>query len=192
MKHMYFLMLATALVGCSTNATLTVDSYPKGATIKEQGGSNFIQRAPAVANYPKSLLINHKDGKGCYLVKGFNATWPSGVSASTPNPLKMCGSPTGSYTYLIKRPDIEEGYQDDILFGLEVERMLNQRNAHKDAVNGMLINSFGNSLIQAQNARNQSQQLYIESQKQQLTTPTKVNCLSQSYGDTGLVNCSIR
>jgi hypothetical protein len=106
-------LCSLALVGCvtATHATLTVYSQPPGAYLTEVGTGRVLGIAPAASYYEGQVLQQYKDVQGCYVVKGVEARWVSGAQAM-PDPVRLCGSATGSYTITLNRdasyPDLEK------------------------------------------------------------------------------------
>lgn len=96
--------LAPLLSGCASQAHLTILSDPAGAQITEDGGGWQSGVAPIIVVYNKSALKQSRDTSGCYLVHGFLARWPSGYTAKSGSPIRLCGSATASYTITISNP----------------------------------------------------------------------------------------
>ena len=85
---------------------------------------------------------SHKDVQGCYVVKGVEARWVSGARAMT-DPVRLCGSATGSYTITLNRdasyPDLEK----DLQFALQIQTMLAPHNAvRQQAAMQLLLNNM--------------------------------------------------
>lgn len=112
------LLGAVATTGCATQARLEVYSQPPGAYISEKGSGTVFGLAPTVIAYEASSLVKRADG--CYYVKGLDAKWVSGASASLET-IKLCGAPTGTYNITFSRspnyPDLER----DLQFALKLQ-----------------------------------------------------------------------
>lgn len=98
------IFLGPFLSGCASQARLTIHSDPSGAQISEDGRGVQTGVAPIVVAYNKSVLKQHRDSSGCYLVNGFLARWPSGSVGKSGSPIRLCGSPTANYEITIRNP----------------------------------------------------------------------------------------
>jgi hypothetical protein len=148
----FFLIIlcALAVAGCATatHATLAVYSQPPGAYLTEVGTGRALGIAPAASYYEAQVLQNHKDVHGCYVVKGVEAHWVSGARAMT-DPVRLCGSATGSYNITLSRdasyPDLEK----DLQFALQIQAILAQQDAvRRQAAMQLLLNNMNARPIQ--------------------------------------------
>ena len=144
------LLYSLALAGCATatQATLAVYSQPPGAYLTEVGTGRVLGIAPAASYYEGQALQNHKDAQGCYVVKGVEARWVSGARAMT-DPVRLCGSATGSYTITLNRdasyPDLEK----DLQFALQIQAMQAQHDAvRQQAAMQLLLNNMNAPPVQ--------------------------------------------
>jgi hypothetical protein len=93
-------------------------------------------------------LQNHKDAQGCYVVKGVEAHWVSGAQAVT-DPVRLCGSATGSYTITLNRdasyPDLEK----DLQFALQLQAIQAQHDAvRQQAAMQLLLHNMNSQPVQ--------------------------------------------
>lgn len=80
-----------------------------------------------MAFYNKGALLNgYKDAGGCFLVKGFEARWPSGARTSS-GPVRICGKATGSYAVTITRKDSDPDSSQDVEYGRRLEESQRQQ-----------------------------------------------------------------
>lgn len=127
------LPLACAIFyGCATQASLTVTSQPEGAYLTEIDTSKSFGLAPVVVAYDPISLNQYKNAAGCYLVKGFTATWVSGVTTSI-NPIQLCGTPAGSYTINLSRDPSLPGLEKDLQFVIQLQTLRAQQQQAKAA-----------------------------------------------------------
>ena len=84
------LTLPILMLGCSSNSMLTVHSEPEGAKLSAAGSGVSLGRAPAVLVFASDDLENARQANGCYLVRGIEATWPSGAALATET-IELCG-----------------------------------------------------------------------------------------------------
>jgi len=112
-------MLCALLSGCSPDSTsLIVKSEPDGAYITQSDTGAALGTAPVSIEYDKAKLLKkaNKDNKaGCFRVKGFNARWVSGATASSTPSVRLCNPVGKSFTVTLKRntndPDLEKDLQ---------------------------------------------------------------------------------
>jgi len=81
-RSILLILSALAIGGCATQASLTVFSQPEGAYLTEKGTGKAYGVAPARVVYDSKAIANFKGADGCYRVKGFDARWVSGATAS--------------------------------------------------------------------------------------------------------------
>ena len=177
------LTLVAFLTGCATHSTLTVLSQPSGAYITEAGTGTAYGVTPVVISYDAKALSAHKNASGCYLVKGMNATWVSGVTTSSEPTLRLCGSSTGTYEILLSRNMNAEGLDKDLDFAMR-QSAVKAQNAQARAANSQAnLQMF-----------NLSQQLLKQSQPQVLAPsiapPSQINCVSRQQGNQVITNCN--
>lgn len=118
------------LMGCATQARLQINSDPPGAAISQEGDASVTVQAPMVAYYNKGVLLNsYKDAGGCYVVRGFEARWPSGAKAQS-GPIRICGKATGNYEFTISRNSSDPNINQDYDYAQQLaERQRQQREA---------------------------------------------------------------
>lgn len=120
-KPLYLAVVGAALLsGCATRATLTINSQPEGAFIREIGTGLTLGTAPANIYYEPSVLNRHRDYGGCFKVKGIEATWPSGA-VSRLDPIRLCGEDTGRYTITLNRDPALPGLDVDLNYSLRLQ-----------------------------------------------------------------------
>lgn len=159
--------LATALSGCATQASLTVFSKPEGAYLTEKGSGKVYGLAPATVVYDSKVLSNFKGADGCYRVKGFEARWVSGATASM-DLITLCGSSTGAYNITFSRAPTYPDLERDLQFALQLQSIgaqQRQARAAQDAAAAAVYRAF-----------NPPQ-------------PNPLNCTSTQFGNTVQTNC---
>ena len=165
MTRLTFAFICLLVTGCSSQASLLVSSQPAGAYITEVGTGTSFGIAPTYAIYSTELLRLHPDGAGCFLAKGLEARWVSGVHTKI-DPLRICGNAKGNYTItLVRDPDFP-GLDKDLEFAVAVQASRAQQQAAQAASDASLIAAY--SAIQQ-------------------TTP--VRCTSVQRGDTVQTKC---
>ncbi|MFC1591582.1 hypothetical protein ACFL43_03560 [Thermodesulfobacteriota bacterium] len=141
------LVIVAALVsGCATRAALTVMSQPEGAFITEKETGNSYGTTPVVIFYDSASLPDSKDSDGCYLVKGFDARWVSGTSASL-DTIRLCGKKTGDYTITFNRDPEQPDLEKDLQFALQVQALRAQQKqaqAARDAAKAEMFSAWAN------------------------------------------------
>ena len=177
------LTLVAFLTGCATQSTLTVTSQPSGAYITEAGTGRAHGVAPVVIYYDATALSAHKDASGCFPVGGLNAKWVSGATTSSEPIIRLCGSNTGVYRYLLSRDMNAEGLDKDLDFAMRQSAVAAQQ-AQASAANSQAnLQMF-----------NLSQQLLKQSQPQVLAPsiapPSQINCVSRQQGNQVITNCN--
>ncbi len=144
MKTQFLVILLLSLSGCATQSTLQIYSQPIGAYITEVGTSTTLGISPTAAYYNASDLHQNKQPDGCYLVKGYTARWVSGAT-STMNPIRICGSSTGTYNITLNRDSEYPDLEKDLNFALQVQNMLAQQRqaqAAQDAAFAQLWSAY--------------------------------------------------
>lgn len=112
--------LCANLLGCATNATLTVRTEPPGGYITEMYSGKVFGLAPVEIKYDANGVRAAKDALGCASVKGLEARWVSGASSSI-NPVRLCGENNGSYAIKIVRDPSSEGLEKDLRFAIQLQ-----------------------------------------------------------------------
>jgi hypothetical protein len=163
------LLAATIVVanGCATQASLTVLSQPEGAFITERGTGKSYGTTPVVLYYDGIELLKYKDSGGCYLVKGLDARWVSGASASLES-IRLCGSNLGDYNISFNRDPTQPDLERDLEFALKVQALRTQQQqakAAQDAAAATLFSAWAT------------------------TQRTSVKCTSTQFGDVIRTNC---
>lgn len=118
--------IATALCGCATQASLTVFSQPEGAYLTEKGTGKVYGVAPVTVVYDSKALSNFKGADGCYRVKGFEARWVSGATASL-DLITLCGTSTGEYNITFSRASTYPDLDRDLQFALQLQSIRAQQ-----------------------------------------------------------------
>ena len=142
----FFLVILSALAlascGTATHATLAVYSQPPGAYLTEVGTGRVLGLAPAASYYEGQVLQQYKDGQGCYIVKGVEARWVSGARAMT-DPVRLCGSATGSYNITLNRDASSPDLEKDLQFALQLQAIQAQHDAvRQQAAMQLLLNNM--------------------------------------------------
>lgn len=118
-KKFLIVSAAVSLVGCaSSHVQLQVNTQPPGAYITEANGT-VLGAGPVLTQYPRESLKKHKDATGCFVVKGFNAQWVSGATATTAPTLRLCGT-NELYNITITRNTSDPGLDKDLEFALRM------------------------------------------------------------------------
>ncbi|WP_444941908.1 hypothetical protein ACJJI3_06485 [Microbulbifer sp. ZKSA004] len=134
-KTIYIISLLSILCGCSTQATMVIFSQPEGAYITEIGTEKPYGMTPISVVYNPDALERYVDSEGCYLVKGFQAQWVSGA-ISIVDPIKLCGSATGTYNISLNRQSSHANLDKDLQFALQLQSIRTQQqqaNAAQDS-----------------------------------------------------------
>lgn len=173
MKYRSILILVIIFIcaGCSTQASLTVHSQPVGAYITEVETGMSAGMAPVAVFYNAEALKQSANAEGCYMIRGFKASWVSGTS-TTIAPIKLCGSPTASYNISLNRNPSAPGLDKDLQFSLQLQSIKAQQQqaqAASDAAAAQLWQAWW--------------QTWSASQQ------NKINCTTSTYGDTTYTNC---
>lgn len=166
MKLIIALLVATLVVGCATQATLTVNTWPEGAVITELGSGRFAGESPAVSYYNLNSK-SPKNSAGCYLVRGFQAQWQSGAVSSTQETITLCGSSTGDYNISIQRPQVA-GLDRDQNYAVQKQMLRAQQKQAQSAQDAALL------------------QMYMATKPTQSSTRLPVEC---TRGVTGNYSC---
>ena len=106
------------IAGCAST-TLTISTDPPGAQLSEIG-SGLSGKAPLRIQYIPSELIATKTNDGCYVGKGWRATWRSGATSEVTT-ISMCGPISNNWTFLLKRPAEHPNLATDLAEPLENE-----------------------------------------------------------------------
>jgi len=160
-------ILVSLISGCATQASLTLYSQPEGAYFTENGSGKSYGIAPIKVYYDGVELLKHKNSDGCFLVKGFEARWISGATASLKT-IRLCGSNVGDYNITYSRNSSEPGFDKDMQFALQVKSVRAQQRqaqAAKDAAFAGILSAFS---TQQQN---------------------RISCTTNQVGDTVFTNC---
>ena len=176
MRNLTALFLVAVLSGCASQSTLTVSSQPTGAYITETETGKAIGTAPTVVYYDSKAMAQNKDSSGCFLVKGFNAQWVSGATATSPSAIRLCGSTTGAYTFQFSRDSYAPGLDKDLEFALRQDSVRAQQRQSQAMQNSAAIQAW--SAMQAVQP------------KPVIPVPvTPINCTSYALGTTIQTNC---
>lgn len=158
--------VALAITGCKS--TMVVYSQPDGAYITEVSSGTSFGMAPATVVYKSKTLKQNVDENGCYLVRGVQATWVSGVSA-TMNPIRLCGRSNGTYNITISRDPSLPGLDKDLQFALQIQSARAQDQQQ-------LIQLFQQQQLISQPQVQRLQQPLLIPQPQQPPQPTRTIC----------------
>lgn len=134
-------LLTVILTGCTTQATLTIQSQPDGAYVSEAGTGRPWGIAPVLVYYDRGNLTRFRGKDGCYVVKGFEARWVSGIVAKL-NAVRLCGSPTGNYVITAARDPSQPGLDKDMQFALQVQATRAQQQQASAASDAALISAW--------------------------------------------------
>ena len=167
-RFLALLVIALALGGCATQASLTVFSQPEGAYLTEKGTGKVYGVAPVRIVYDSKALANFKNPAGCYLVKGFEARWVSGATANL-GVITLCGESTANYNITFSRASNYPDLERDLQFALQLQSIRAQQQqarAAQDAAAAAVFRAFN--------------------------PPPRipVNCTSTQFGNTVQTNCN--
>ncbi len=168
------------LTGCATHSTLTVSSQPSGAYITEIASGKAYGLTPFVVKYDAKAMTGYKDATGCYLVRGFDAKWISGASATSGQTIRLCGGNTGAYTYQFSRDTNTPGLEKDIDFAMKQSAIRAQQQQAQAAQDAAMLQAF--SIMQA----SQPKPIQAPPPPAQITPFT---CNSYSLGSQVQTNC---
>ena len=160
-----FFVLAS---GCATQARLTVLSQPEGAFITERGTGKSFGTTPVQLFYEKDSLLLNKDSDGCYLVKGLDARWVSGTSASV-ELIRLCGNNIGSYQISFNRDPTQPNLEKDLQFAFQMQSMRIQQQ-QANATENFSAAAFFSAWANSQN--------------------TSIDCISTQMGDIINTHCN--
>lgn len=139
MNKPHLLLIGFLLSGCATQATLTVNTWPEGAVVKELGTGKFVGESPAVTYY--NITNNTpKNSMGCYKVRGFIAVWQSGATATTPDEINLCDG-IGNYTINLSRPNVA-GLDKDQNYAVQKQMLRAQQQQAKSAQDSALLQMY--------------------------------------------------
>jgi len=133
--------------GCASQASLTIYSQPEGAFLTEAGTGNAYGAAPITVWYEPAALRQFRDSNGCFLVKGFEARWVSGVAASLDS-IRLCGSENGYFQITFNRDPSQPGLDKDMQFALQLQAVRAQQQqaqAAEDAAAAALFSAWSDS-----------------------------------------------
>ena len=161
---------AVLLTGCATQQAnqippntvqLTIMSEPAGAFISEKG-TTTRGMAPLVLTYSASGLS--KDNNGCSVVKGFEARWGSGASASTTNTLRFCGG-GNKFHYVLNRNPADPNLDKDLQIAMQLTQQQQaaaaQAQAERDRRTDAMIEGLAAGFAGAMDARAARQPVQI-------------------------------
>ena len=97
----------------SSDRMLTVHSEPEGAALTAAGSGASLGRAPAVLVFASDDLENARQANGCYLVRGIEATWPSGAAVATET-IELCGGDQQNFEVVLQRPTAAPNLEQDV------------------------------------------------------------------------------
>ena len=141
MRTLAFVLLATLVSGCSSQATLAVYTQPAGAYLTAVGSGTAFGIAPRLVVYPKYGLKSAPDGTGCYLAGGIEARWVSGARTVL-DPIRICGSPAGNYNITLTRDPAWPDMEKDLQFALQAESAQAQQRQAQAASDAALISAY--------------------------------------------------
>ena len=157
-KFMLILTSLLALEGCATNLEVTYKSDPPGATLYTNGKS--LGYAPVTLNYQ----VDEKDRqRGWLLLSAPTAKWLSGAEASRADGIRAELRNSLSQEYTFYRPDNFPGREQDVRFGLEVERLqVEKARADQQAWYNLLLQMQLQQQQEQQQRQQRQQQMYIQ------------------------------
>ncbi len=127
MRTLIIFTLSMFISGC-VGTTLTVRTQPSGAILTVKG-SNERYYSPATINYnwDQKYVRNN-----CLQVKGFNATWASGVTASSNEIIQLCNGQR-DYYITIHRPLNQRGLDIDMTQETQRQQLQYQKKQASDS-----------------------------------------------------------
>lgn len=110
LRLLSILLIVSVLSGCSTTVEFISDI--EGASVTALTGENYGV-TPVSVSYDNDQLDDSRDLDGCARITGVTYRWPSGATASSDNPIVLCGS-KGQYTVRLNRPEDAPGAEIDL------------------------------------------------------------------------------
>ncbi len=95
------ILAALMLPACAETYTLTVRSEPSGALLRTSEFPKYVLNAPVMYPYVEP----RRSKNGCRQVKQITATWLSGATAASDDPVYLCGRDFRNWTLTLTRPD---------------------------------------------------------------------------------------
>ena len=147
-KLIALFILGILFSGCAThNASLGVYSQPEGAFISKAVSGEPLGIAPITLEYDPASLNSFKDAECCFMVRGFEARWVSGATTRL-NPIRLCGTETGSYTINLDRNMAYPRLEKDLQFVIQLRMVRAQQQATQNSAITALWRTWENLLIQ--------------------------------------------
>jgi hypothetical protein len=140
------MVICLLITGCA-GPKLTVNSNPEGAYLTNVRTGAAYGVGPIDLNYDRKVL-EKKDAKGCILVEGVMATWPSGAKTSTGD-LSLCIVNTLNFNYTIGRNPNDPHMDIDLNRELQLQqarRYNTTQDAFANYYNNKAIYNLGYSL----------------------------------------------
>jgi len=131
------LLLTLAFVGCRKEAHVYVWTQPVGALVRHvDGGTSEMSGPPLAWNYTLP-----KEKGPCWIIRGFVVEWASGARASMDR-VQVCGKNNQDFHLTFPRPEGYPNLNTDLEIALQVEQMLYQNAALRDARRQSLIQAI--------------------------------------------------
>ena len=135
------------LSGCTSAPTMTISSNPEGAYIEQVNHDDIAnQMAPLTLTYDAEQLKARQGEDGCYLVKGFKATWPSGATTKTEDIVHLCGDLYMKHKRTLLRPFDAPGLDIDQRFAQQLKEKRERQRMETIAALGAALRGAGESL----------------------------------------------
>ncbi len=114
MRSPAILLSAGALLisACANQYVLNVDTVPTGATV-QVAGELRAAFAPAQVFYEPDPKFRDPTTK-CWMARGIRATWQSGATVASLDPLALCGK-FNTWTLTLSRPSGYPGLETDLM-----------------------------------------------------------------------------
>ena len=117
-------------MGCATHARLAISSVPEGANLTDSITGEDYGIAPMDVYFNTADI--RPDSEGCFYLNSFEVRWVSGAAGQT-EPVRICGSKTGTYQIVLSRPSSYPGLEQDMEWALQIQQELAQARARAQA-----------------------------------------------------------
>ncbi len=120
---------------CSSQPELRITSNPMGAVVSEKGTS-FRALTPTSLFY--DLDQKSRNSNGCYVVRGIDIRWTSGVTVSSAERISLCGS-SDAWVLHFERPEGPGIERDLAQAELRIRQITEAQARHEDAMGRILL-----------------------------------------------------
>ncbi len=118
-KTLLFALSVFVLSGCASTVVFTSDI--EGATVSTKSGQVY-GLSPVAVEFDDETLNASRSKDGCARIPRVTYQWPSGATASSPDPIVLCGGGR-QFTVQVDRPKDTPGTETDLRFALEQQKL---------------------------------------------------------------------